>query len=84
MCEDGTHFYWGGEGRERALKLIRVYICDPRHKTSPPRPAKHVREKIWRKHGMMEGAKIQTTTWEGKIASLAYLPLECLQYILCL
>lgn len=36
---------------------------------------------------MMEGAKIHTTlqkTWEGKIASLAYLPLECFQYILCL
>lgn len=39
-----TLFFVGGG----ALKLIRVYICDPnfqgRHKTSP-RPGKHIREK---------------------------------------
>lgn len=83
QCARMGRTFIGGEGRENALKLIRVYICDPHF----PRPGKHIWEKIWRKHGMMEGAQIDPTlrkTWEGKIASLAYLPLECFQYILCL
>lgn len=74
----------GGRGKKNAWQLISVWQhkCDPNfqleHETSPPRPVKH--------DGVMEGADSCNSPENTgrKIACLAYLPLECFHYILCL